>query len=157
MNLQSIRKSTSDCIQLALENYRAKSIDHSRRAHRTTGFTLIELLIVVAIVGIIAGIAYPSYGAFVVRTKRSDAHLALLNAQQSMERCKATNYSYVGCALPAGYATSPEDYFELVLTPVPTATTYTISAKPAGSHKDADCPAITIDEAGAKLPVACWD
>lgn len=46
------------------------------------GFTLIELMIVVAIVGILSAVAYPSYTEYVRRGHRADARAGLLQAQQ---------------------------------------------------------------------------
>ena len=53
---------------------------------QTRGFTLIELMIAVAILGIIAAIAYPSYLDQVRKSKRSDAQSALLQAANRQER-----------------------------------------------------------------------
>ena len=50
------------------------------------GFTLIELMIVVAIVGILSAVAYPSYTEYVRRGHRADARAGLLQAQQWLER-----------------------------------------------------------------------
>lgn len=123
----------------------------------TRGFTLIEVLIVVAIIGILAAIAYPSYSSYVQKTRRADGHLAMLQAVQSMERCKATSYSFTGCAVNP--STSPEGYYTLALTTL-TATTYTITATGTGAQaNDTDCNSMTINNLDIRTPasnVGCW-
>ncbi len=58
------------------------------------GFTLIELMIVVAIVGILSAIAYPSYAEYVRRGHRADARAGLLQAQQWLERASTATGVY---------------------------------------------------------------
>lgn len=61
-----------------------------------TGFTLIELMIVVAIVGIITAIAYPSYQGMLTSSNRGTAQADLMAFAAAMERHKAANFTYQG-------------------------------------------------------------
>jgi type IV pilus assembly protein PilE len=73
------------------------------------GFTLIELMIVVAIVGILAAVAYPSYLQHVESTRRSDAQGALSGLANAIERHYTTNSSYKNAA-ESGDTGSPGIY-----------------------------------------------
>lgn len=129
----------------------------ANRPQKAKGFTLIELMITVAIIGILAGIAYPQYGSYVQKTRRTDGHLALLQEVQAMERCKSTRYSYANCSLVS--TTSPESNYAMTLSQ--TASTFTITA--TGQNKqasDSECGVMTINQLGARTPdpdtTSCW-
>ena len=62
--------------------------------HKQKGFTLIELMVVVAVVGILSAIAYPSYAEYIRRGHRADARAGLLQAQQWLERAATATGAY---------------------------------------------------------------
>lgn len=74
-----------------------RSIRHFGRSRVTParGFTLIELMVVVAIVGILAAIAYPAYTNSVIKGKRAEGRTALLSLMQQEERYFTQNNSYL--------------------------------------------------------------
>ena len=66
---------------------------------RSGGFTLIELMIAVAVIGILAAIAFPSYQNYVKNARVSEGQAALMQATQEMERCYTQNYKYLNSCL----------------------------------------------------------
>lgn len=73
---------------------------------RQRGFTLVELLIVVVILGIVAGIALPSYRESVVATRRSDGMILLNQILQAQERYFVNNMTYSTDLTDLGYTSA---------------------------------------------------
>jgi type IV pilus assembly protein PilE len=98
---------------------------------RTRGFTLIEVLIVVALLGILAGIAYPSYTDYILRSKISEAIGNLSDMRTKMEQYFLDNRTYVGACTTATVAPLPAGqnarYFSYACSNL-SATTYTVTA-----------------------------
>ena len=61
---------------------------------KSHGFTLIELMITVAIVGILAAVALPSYNQYIARGKRAEARAEILKAEGWLERFATENNVY---------------------------------------------------------------
>ena len=76
------------------------------------GFSLIELMISVAIVGIIASIAYPSYQGVVVSTNRGAAQADLMSLAAALERHKAAIFSYKAAADSAADTGKPSIFHQ---------------------------------------------
>ena len=120
------------------------------------GFTLIELLIVVAIIGIIAAIAYPSYQQHVRKSARSDAQVGLLRMADLQERFYLQNNRYGTSADPAVAAVTENGFYLLSVTAA-TASTFTLSATATGAQAaDTVCTPMTLNQALQKLPTTCW-
>jgi type IV pilus assembly protein PilE len=85
--------------------------------NKQSGFTLIELMIVVAILGILAAIAYPQYVEYVAKGRRAECRSALLVAAQKMEKFYSNNNTYPTTRAAAGINLNSNE-----LTPNPTET-----------------------------------
>ena len=132
-----------------------------RKFKQSSGFTLIELMIVVAIIGILATIAYPSYTEYVTRSKRADGKAALLKVQLAEEKWRANHTTYTtelgNTGLNLGTA-SPDNYYTIAI-PSANATTYTVTAAPV--FTDSTCGTFAVnqggkDHSGSYANAACW-
>ena len=143
-------------------------IDIAARArHRSRGVTLIELMIALAILGIVVGVAYPSYMESVRKGRRADGQAVLLEAAQFMERYATENLCYdkdragVPVALPAPLARAPKDgpnqHYTISLRSAGQSA-YTLQAVPQGGMQGDSCGTMTLTDTGVKAASKeeCW-
>ena len=121
---------------------------------KASGFTLIELMIVVAVIGILAAIAYPSYAQYVERARRKDATAVMLEAAQFVERYFTERRTYVGvdAALPATLSKAPREgtaIYDVNITNI-TATTYVLSAIPIAAYTPSKCGSLSVNQQGVR-------
>lgn len=110
-------------------------LDKSAHSAKVGGFSMIELMITVAIIGILAMVAMPSYIEYITRGKLIDAHQRLGDLRVQMEKFFQDNRSYVNAGLACGITgnaltdanADPGRLFDYTC-PGPTATTYQLVA-----------------------------
>ena len=120
------------------------------------GFTLMELMIVVAIVGILAGVAYPAYLESGRRAKRSDGRGALLDAATRLERFYSDNNQYTNDwgAAPTGAnidSTSEKGHYTISIGALGANNqSFTLTAAPIAGFVDTKCGSLSLTNAGVQ-------
>ena len=132
---------------------------------RQNGFTLIELMVTVAILGIIAGIAYPSFTSYAQKGRRSEAISKLLELQMAQERYRVKQAAPIytdSMKNLVGVDTLTTTYYSYALSGV-TATAFTVTAtpiSPGAQASDTGCSTIVVTESGPDISTAakktCW-
>ena len=127
---------------------------------RLQGFTLIELMVAVAIVGILAGLAWPSYRNYVMRANRSAAQQFMLDIANREEQymLDARSYATGSTALTSLNLTVPTavspNYTLSVAAVTGPPVGYLITATAIGNQlTDGN---LTLSSAGTKTPTTKW-
>ena len=163
-SLQDERNHTSDgrdrraaparCNELIIERTGAprRVCRHGRPTSRfARGFTLIELMLVVAVAGVLSGVAYPSFMGQLQKIRRADALISILQVQAAQERFRANNLAYGTLAEIGAAATSSAGNYTLQVTE-PSGTGYEILASAIGAQAhDAACRNLRLRIEGGNL------
>lgn len=130
------------------------------RSFGSRGFTLIEMMITVAIVGILASMAYSSYDKAVIKGNRASAKSFLMDIAQKEQQYLLDARSYTatqgtgGLGLPTPAEVSR--FYTITLATTATPPGFTATATPKTGTKQANDGTLIINQAGAKTGTAPW-
>lgn len=134
---------------------------------KNRGFTLIEMMVVVAIVGILAAIAFSVAGGNNEKVRRAIAKNILMEVQSRQEQYFVNNRDYADDLTDLNYGSSPffidkngnevaqADSFYRISVAV-AGFTYTITATPLNDQAGDKCGAMTLNSSSTKTPANCW-
>ena len=129
-----------------------------RHSGKEQGFTLIELMIAVAIIGILAAVAYPSYQNAMVKNRRAAAQTALMDIAQKEQQYLVDNRSYVALSgLSYTVPSNVSQYYNVAATPgTDTVPSFTATATPRSTGSQANDGTLSITNTGVKTPTDKW-
>lgn len=122
-----------------------------------SGFTLIELMITVAIIGILAAIAYPNYQRYVIKTKRTDMMSEMHNIASEIQSRKLAQGKYSNTlitGLDVNYPRQGDALYTITFTPNPLTSKWQIIAMPKTGTQMAGDGTLTLDYQGIKCRAA---
>ena len=118
---------------------------------------LIESLVAVAIAGVLSSIAYPSVEGQVLRARRTDALVALMQAQLAQERHRANHSGYGSLADLGLRDTSPAGHYRLQAAPNATGGFELLAGAVAAQARDVKCRYLRLSLADGALVQASGD
>ncbi|MDD2342445.1 MAG: type IV pilin protein [Tolumonas sp.] len=127
-------------------------IDISKHCRIPRGFTLLELMIAVAVVAILASIAYPSYQSHLISSRRASAQSHLMDIAQREQQYFLDARSYAS-DLTTLSMTTPSDvssYYTIAIATSSAPPTFTVTATPVTGTSQASDGALSINNAGTK-------
>ncbi|MEG1767526.1 MAG: type IV pilin protein [Comamonas sp.] len=129
-----------------------QAVSRSPYKNPQQGFTLIEMLIAVALVGILAAVAIPSYSEYVRRGHRAEARAGLLQAAQWMERASTATGAYptIDAFNATTLTTVPSSRYTIAIDAGRTDSTYSLTATPQNAQTGDRCGAFTLRQDGLR-------
>ncbi|TWX50668.1 type IV pilin protein [Colwellia hornerae] len=134
-----------------------------KKTQRFKGFTLLELMIAVAVVGILASIAYPSYIDNISRANRSEGQRELLRLASLQEQYFIDHRAYTTDMTKLGTPADPyiTDSGFYSIDAVVVGVTYTLeaTAKSTQATNDSSCLTLSVTDTGKKAATStnCWE